>query len=56
MRPLLVIPMTGVSARFTAAGYDRPKFLLEVDGQLVIDHVVDMYPDKLVLTSDGSYP
>jgi NDP-sugar pyrophosphorylase family protein len=36
--------MTGVSARFTAAGYDRPKFLLETDGQLVIDHVVDMYP------------
>ena len=45
MRPLLVIPMTGVSARFTAAGYDRPKFLLETDGQLVIDHVIDMYPD-----------
>lgn len=45
MRPQLVIPMTGVSARFTAAGYDRPKFLLETDGQLVIDHVVDMYPD-----------
>jgi NDP-sugar pyrophosphorylase family protein len=45
VRPLLVIPMTGVSARFTAAGYDRPKFLLEVDGQLVIDHVIDMYPD-----------
>jgi NDP-sugar pyrophosphorylase family protein len=37
--------MTGVSARFTAVGYDRPKFLLETDGQLVIDHVVDMYPD-----------
>ena len=44
VRPLLVIPMTGVSARFTAAGYDRPKFLLETDGQLVIDHVIDMYP------------
>ena len=44
MRPLLVVPMTGVSARFTAAGYDRPKFLLETDGQLVVDHVVDMYP------------
>lgn len=44
VKPLLVIPMTGVSARFTAAGYDRPKFLLEADGQLVIDHVIDMYP------------
>ena len=45
MKPLLVIPMTGVSARLTAVGYDRPKFLLKADGQLVIDHVVDMYPD-----------
>lgn len=44
MKPLLVIPMTGISSRFTAAGYDRPKFLLEIDGQTVIDHVIDMYP------------
>jgi NDP-sugar pyrophosphorylase family protein len=45
VKPLLVVPMTGVSSRFTAAGYDRPKFMLETDGQLVIDHVIDMYPD-----------
>jgi NDP-sugar pyrophosphorylase family protein len=44
VKPLLVVPMTGISSRFTAAGYDRPKFLLEADGQLVIDHVIDMYP------------
>jgi NDP-sugar pyrophosphorylase family protein len=44
-RPLLVIPMTGVSSRFTAAGYDRPKFLLDAEGEHVIDHVIDMYPD-----------
>lgn len=44
MKPQLIIPMTGVSSRFTAAGYDRPKFLLEVDGQTVIDHVIDMFP------------
>ncbi|MBN9225389.1 MAG: hypothetical protein ABS63_01820 [Microbacterium sp. SCN 70-27] len=42
--PQLVIPMTGVSSRFTAAGYDRPKFLLEVEGETVLDHVIDMYP------------
>ncbi|MGY1811019.1 NTP transferase domain-containing protein [Blastococcus sp. SYSU D00669] len=55
MKPLLVIPMTGISARFTAAGYDRPKFLLETDGQLVIDHVVDMYPgwDDVVFICNG---
>lgn len=45
MRPQLVIPMTGLSSRFTAAGYERPKFMLEVDGQTVIEHVLDMYPD-----------
>lgn len=44
LKPLLVIPMTGVSKRFTDAGYDRPKFLLESEGQTVIDHVIDMFP------------
>jgi len=44
MKPLLVVPMTGVSSRFTAAGYDVPKFMLEVDGQTVVDHVIDMFP------------
>jgi NDP-sugar pyrophosphorylase family protein len=45
MRPQLIIPMTGISSRFTAAGYALPKFLLDVDGQAVIDHVLDMFPD-----------
>lgn len=44
MKPQLVIPMTGISSRFTAAGYTLPKFLLEVDGQTVIEHVLDMFP------------
>jgi NDP-sugar pyrophosphorylase family protein len=42
--PQLVVPMTGISSRFTAAGYDRPKALIELDGETVIDHVVDMFP------------
>jgi NDP-sugar pyrophosphorylase family protein len=45
MKPQLIIPMTGVSSRFTAAGYKLPKFLLQVDGQTVIEHVLDMFPD-----------
>lgn len=45
MKPQLIIPMTGISSRFTAAGYKVPKFLLEVDGQTVIEHVLDMFPD-----------
>jgi NDP-sugar pyrophosphorylase family protein len=44
VKPQLIVPMTGISSRFTAAGYDRPKFLLEVDGQTVVEHVIDMYP------------
>jgi molybdopterin-guanine dinucleotide biosynthesis protein A len=44
VRPQLVVPMTGISSRFTAAGYDRPKALIEIDGETVIDHVVDMFP------------
>lgn len=45
MKPQLIIPMTGISSRFTAAGYKLPKFLLQVDGQTVIEHVLDMFPD-----------
>lgn len=45
MKPQLVIPMTGISSRFTNAGYTLPKFLLQVDGQTVIEHVLDMFPE-----------
>ena len=40
----IVIPMSGMSSRFTAAGYSIPKFLIEVDGKTVIEHVVGLYP------------
>lgn len=40
----IVIPMSGMSSRFTAAGYSIPKFLIEVDGKTVIEHVVSLYP------------
>jgi NDP-sugar pyrophosphorylase family protein len=45
MKPQLIIPMTGVSQRFTAAGYRLPKFLLKVNNQTVIEHVLDLFPD-----------
>jgi len=52
-----VIPMTGISSRFTAAGYDRPKALVEVDGQTVIDHVIDMFPgwDDVVFVCNADH-
>ena len=41
----VVIPMSGMSSRFVAAGYDIPKYLIEVDGKKVIEHIVGLYPD-----------
>lgn len=40
----VVIPMSGMSSRFSAAGYSVPKYLIEVDGKKVIEHIVDLYP------------
>ena len=40
----VIIPMSGMSSRFAAAGYDIPKYLIEVDGKKVIEHIVDLYP------------
>ena len=36
--------MSGMSNRFIAAGYDIPKYLIEVDGKTVIEHIIDLYP------------
>ena len=41
----VIIPMSGMSSRFAAAGYDIPKYLIEVDGRKVIEHIVDLYPE-----------
>jgi len=38
----VVIPMSGMSSRFAAAGYDIPKYLIEIDGKKVIEHIVDL--------------
>ena len=40
----VIISMSGMSSRFTAAGYTVPKFMIEVDGKTVIEHIVDLYP------------
>ena len=36
--------MSGISHRFTIAGYKVPKYLIDVDGKKVIEHIVDLYP------------
>jgi dTDP-glucose pyrophosphorylase len=40
----IVIPMSGMSSRFSAAGYVLPKYLIEIDGKQVIEHIVELYP------------
>jgi hypothetical protein len=37
---MIVIPMAGRSQRFYDAGYDRPKFMLELSGRSVFAHAV----------------
>ena len=36
--------MSGMSRRFSVAGYKDPKYLLEIDGMTVIEHIVNLYP------------
>lgn len=37
--------MSGMSSRFSAAGYTLPKYLIEIDGKQVIEHIVNLYPE-----------
>jgi len=39
----IVITLAGHSRRFVDAGYTKPKFLIELDGSPVIEHVLDMF-------------
>ena len=51
----VVISMSGLSSRFTNAGYTIPKFMIEIDGKLVIEHIVNLYPkdsDFLFIIND----
>jgi len=40
---MIVIPMAGRSQRFLDAGYDRPKFMLELHGKSVFAHAVGSF-------------
>lgn len=40
----VIIPMSGMSSRFSAAGYEIPKYLINVNGKKVIEHIVNLYP------------
>ncbi len=40
----LIVPMSGIGKRFLDAGYRVPKFLIEIEGKSIIEHVLRMYP------------
>ncbi len=42
----VVITLAGHSRRFKAAGYAEPKFLIQIDGKSMLEHVIDMFDAK----------
>jgi NDP-sugar pyrophosphorylase family protein len=46
----VIIPMSGIGKRFLNAGYSDPKPLIEVDGQPMIYHVIDLFPGETDFT------
>jgi hypothetical protein len=40
---MIVIPMAGMSRRFTEAGYDRPKYMLPLAGRSVFAHAIGSF-------------
>ncbi len=52
----LIIPMSGIGTRFLDAGYTVPKPLIMVDGLLMIEHVINLYPgvkDIIFICNEG---
>ena len=43
---MIVIPMAGLSRRFAEAGYDRPKYMLDLHGRTLFAHAVDSFRDR----------
>lgn len=39
----IIIPMSGLGTRFMEAGYKKPKFLIEIEGKPIIQHVIDRF-------------
>lgn len=47
---MIVIPMAGRSQRFYDAGYDRPKFMLDLSGRSVFAHAVGSFEAAFATT------
>lgn len=44
---MIVIPMAGLSRRFFEAGYDRPKYMLDLKGRPVFDYAVASFAGRV---------
>jgi NDP-sugar pyrophosphorylase family protein len=42
----IIIPMAGTGNRFVEKGYNVPKPLIEVNGKMIIDYILDMFDRK----------
>lgn len=42
----IVVPMSGFGERFRRAGYAVPKQMINMDGKLIIAHILDMFPGE----------
>ena len=42
---MIVFPMAGLSSRFTKAGYDKPKYMLEAGGRSLFRHAVEGFEE-----------
>ncbi|MBB3957633.1 glycosyltransferase family 2 protein [Novosphingobium sediminicola] len=40
---MIIIPMAGLSRRFTEAGYPQPKYMLPLHGKPVFDHAIESF-------------
>jgi NDP-sugar pyrophosphorylase family protein len=46
----IIIPMSGISKRFTDNGYTIPKFLIEIEQKPMIEHVINLFPNETKFT------
>lgn len=42
----IIIPMSGIGKRFQKAGYNVPKFMIEIEGKTIIEHIIDLFPGE----------
>jgi NDP-sugar pyrophosphorylase family protein len=42
----IIIPMSGIGKRFIDAGYNKPKYLIDIDNKPIIEHVINLFPNE----------